>query len=120
MFLLCPLRTFALPTLGTFVGNTSVPNGEHYFRDSHHAFVVSEVCERDEEILSEDEDDFGNGGRAPVSDNDNDKEQEVDVETACGLPRLISIGLAKLQLMPWCADACPFFLSPNFQFPPLL
>ena len=73
-FIIVPIGILALPTLGTFVGNARVPNGEHCFTDSHHAFVVSEICARDEEILSEDEDDFGNAGWAPVSVDDNDEE----------------------------------------------
>ena len=35
-------------------------------------------------------------------------------KSACELP---TIGLAKLQLMPWCADACPFFSVLIFSFP---
>ena len=117
-FLLCPLGTLALPTLGTFVGNASVPNGEHCFTDSHDAFVVSEVCARDEEILS---DDFGNGGRALVSDDDNDEEQEVDVETAdekrLRIAKAYIDRTRQAELMPWCADACPFFSVLIFSFP---
>ena len=79
---------------------------------------------RDEEILSEDEDDFGNGGRAPVSDDDNDEEQEVDVETAD--EKRLRIAKAYIdRTRQAAADAVvrrrlSFFLSPKFQFPPLL
>ena len=78
---------------------------------------------RDEEILSEDEDDIGNGGRAPVSDDDNE-EQEVDVETA-DEKRLRSAKAYIDRTRQAAADAdvrrrLSFFLSPNFQFPPLL
>ena len=124
LFLLCPLETLVLPTLGTFFGNASIPNGEHCFTDLHHAFVVSEVCAWDEEILSEDGDDFGNGRRAPVSDDDNNKEQEVDVETTN--EKHLRIAKAYIDRTHQAvADAVvhrrlSFFLSPNFQFPPLL
>ena len=106
------------------MGTQASPTAEHCFTDSHHAFVVSEVCAQDEEILSEDEDDFGNGGRAPVSDDDNDEEQEVDVETAD--EKRLRIAKAYIdRTRQAAADAVvrrrlSFFLSPNFQFPPLL
>ena len=75
--------------------------------------------------FSEDEDDFGNGGRAPVSDDDKDEEQEVDVETAD--EKHLRIAKAYIdRTREAAADAVvrrrslSFFLSPNFQFPPLL